>query len=148
MFEEGTILYFDPFYFKNGNPAKPKYFVVWKNLVEAQILASLPTRSDSIPRNEEVDQGCVELPEINLNCFVISEKEIITECGKRFDFKTHLYGHQLDLYEKSLLEELYPLEGTDYVIWGKMIPEYFKALIQCFTQSKIVKRKYKRMLQN
>jgi hypothetical protein len=30
MFDEGTIIYFDPFYFKNGNAAKPKYFVVLK----------------------------------------------------------------------------------------------------------------------
>jgi hypothetical protein len=29
MLEEGNIIYFDPFYFKNGNTAKPKYFLVF-----------------------------------------------------------------------------------------------------------------------
>ena len=28
MFLEGVIFYFTPFYFKNGNTAKQKYFVV------------------------------------------------------------------------------------------------------------------------
>ena len=72
MLEEGNILYFDPFYFKNGNPAKPKYFVVLKNIDNNSILASLPTSKDSIPEKEEIENGCVELPNINFNCFVIS----------------------------------------------------------------------------
>jgi hypothetical protein len=49
VFEEGNIIYFDPFYFKNGNTAKPKYFVVLKNFNKNSILASLPTRKDTIP---------------------------------------------------------------------------------------------------
>lgn len=116
MFKEGNIIYFDPFYFKNGNTAKPKYFVVLKNQNGKNILASLPTRKDSIPQKEEVENGCIELPLINLNCFVISENIEITDCGKYFDFKTHIYGHQIDDYEVSTLEEIYPLENTDYEI--------------------------------
>ncbi|MGF1565418.1 MAG: hypothetical protein ACFCUH_08625 [Flavobacteriales bacterium] len=49
MFQEATIVYFDPFYFKNGNVAKPKYFIVLKRFNEQQLLASLPTRKDAIP---------------------------------------------------------------------------------------------------
>ena len=108
MFEEGTIIYFDPFYFKNGNTAKPKYFVVLKNQDGQNILASLPTRTDSIPQKEEIDNGCIELPSINLNCFVISNEIEVTECGKMFDFKTHIYGHQIDVYEVEFLKEIYP----------------------------------------
>lgn len=53
MFEEGNIIYFDPFYFKNGNTAKSKYFIVLKNVKDSNtILASLPTRRDSIPEKE------------------------------------------------------------------------------------------------
>lgn len=146
MFKEGNIIYFDPFYFKNGNTAKPKYFVVLKNQNGKNILASLPTRKDSIPQKEEVENGCIELPLINLNCFVISENIEITDCGKYFDFKTHIYGHQIDDYEVSTLEEIYPLENTDYEIWGKMKEDLFLSLIECLKNSKSVKRKYKKIL--
>lgn len=120
MFEAGYIIYFDPFYFKNGNTAKPKYFVVLKSIDNKSIIASLPTRRDNIPEEETIENGCVELPEINLNCFVISQAQIVTECGKHFDFATHLYGHQIDDYAIEYLQEIYPNEGSDYEIWGKI----------------------------
>lgn len=148
MFKEGTIIYFDPFYFKNGNTAKPKYFVVLKNQADQNILASLPTRTDSIPQKEEIDNGCIELPSINLNCFVISDDIEVTECGKTFDFKTHIYGHQIDVYEIEFLKEIYPLENTDYEIWGEMKNEIFLSLIECLKNSKSVKRKYRKILDN
>lgn len=81
MFQEGTIIYFDPFYFKNGNPAKPKYFIVLKAQDDQNILASFPTRKDSIPLKNEIDNGCIELPEINLNCFVIAAHKEVTQNG-------------------------------------------------------------------
>ncbi|RRO22839.1 hypothetical protein [Flavobacteriaceae bacterium 14752] len=146
MFKEGTIVYFDPFYFKNGNTAKPKYFIVLKNLEDINLLASLPTRRDSIPKKEEVDNGCVELPDINLNCFVISNNTEVTESGKYFDFKTYIYGHQIYMYEIEFLKEVYPLENTDYQIWGQMKRQLFFSLIDCLIKSKSVKRKYRKLL--
>ena len=146
MFEERSIIYFDPFYFKNGNTAKPKYFVVLKNIEGKNVLASLPTRTDSIPAKDEIENGCLELPEINLNCFIFSTKCIITECGKTFDFKTHIYGHQLDVYEVEFLMEIYPLENSDYIIWGVMKEKLFNSLIDCLKNSKSVYRKYKKLL--
>lgn len=146
MFQEASIIYFDPFYFKNGNTAKPKYFVVLKNQAGHNIIASLPTRTDSIPEKEEIDNGCVELPLINLNCFVISDDLVVTKCGKKFDFKTHIYGHQIDSYEVSFLKEIYPLEDTDYTVWGVMPDDLFKSLLACLINSKSVKRKYRKIL--
>lgn len=146
MFEEGTVIYFDPFFFKNGNTAKPKYFVVLRVFDGNTVLASLPTRSDSVPQKDEVDSGCVELPDINLNCFVIAKDVVATECGKCFEFKTHLYGHQLDVYEVDFLQEIYPIEGTDYVIWGKLKKDIFNLLMDCLINSKSVKRKYRNIL--
>ncbi len=146
MFQEGVIIYFDPFYFKNGNPAKPKYFVVLKNLKNQAVLASLPTSKDFIPEKEEIEEGCIELPDINLNCFVISKYTEITDCGKRFDFKTFVYGHQIDDYEIEFLKEIYPIENTDYVIWGKMKKALFESLTKCLKNSKSVKKKYRKLL--
>ncbi|WP_300599125.1 hypothetical protein [Niabella sp.] len=146
MIEERNVIYFDPFYFKNGNTAKPKYFVVLKHTGIKSVIASLPTRKDTIPFDENIDEGCIELPDINLNCFVLPKDLEITECGKFFTFKTYLYGHQIDEYNIELLEEIYPNEGSDYEIWGKMKSEIFDKLLDCFRNSKTVKRKYKKML--
>lgn len=145
MFREGDILYFDPFYFKNGNTAKPKYFVILKVDNSKCIIASLPTRKDSIPEKNLTSEGCVELPDINLNCFIISAKKIVTICGKHFDYNTHLYGHQIDDYEIQFLQEMYPIEGSDYFFWGTMKPELFRDLIICFKNSKSVKKKFKKL---
>jgi len=146
MFVNGNIIYFNPFYFKNGNTAKPKYFVVIKNIHNFSILASLPTRKDYVPQENEIENGCIELPSINFNCFVVSKEIEITNCGKKFDFDTYLYGHQLDIYEVKLLKELYPIKNTDYFIWGKMKTNIYNDLIDCLKKSKTVKRKYKRLL--
>jgi hypothetical protein len=147
MFDEGNIIYFTPFYFKNGNPSKHKYFVVLKNQENKSILASLPTRTDSIPEHEVITNGCIEIPLININCFVFSPNSPITQCGKQFDFKTHIYGYQLDEYDVDHLLELYQIENTDYEIWGIMKPELFSDLLDCLKNSKAVKRKYKKILE-
>lgn len=42
MFTPGNILYFTPFYFKNGAPSKNKYFIVLKDVDGQLVLASLP----------------------------------------------------------------------------------------------------------
>lgn len=148
MLEEGNIIYFTPFYFKNGkSTAKPKYFIVLKSNVDNKgVLASLPTRLDSIPTKDAINYGCVELPTIRLNCFVLPNDINITDCGKRFDFTSHIYGHQLDFYDKKLIEEIYPIEGTDYEIWGKIKSEIFKDLIDCLRKSTSVKTKFIKVL--
>lgn len=146
MYEEANIIYFTPFYFKNGNTAKDKYFIVLKNIEEKFILASLPTRRDSIPDKDTIKNGCVELPDINLNCFVISEDIEVTTSNKTFDFPTYIYGHQLDSYDLNLLDELYKIEEVDFIVWGKMKENLFQNLIDCLKSSSAVKRKYKRLL--
>jgi hypothetical protein len=146
MFTEGNIIYFDPFYFKNGNTAKPKYFVVLKCLQDKPIVASLPTRKATIPQPNVMEHGCLELPGSNLNCFVIAPDFTVTCCGKSFQFATHLYGHQIDLYETNLMQETYPRQGKDYQVWGKMEDALFSALLDCFRNSASVKRKFKRLL--
>lgn len=90
--------WFDPFYFNNGNPAKPRYFLVAKHYKNNILISSLSTRKVEIPQNESLLEGCPEIPDFNLNCFIIPKKIEVTVCGKMFDFKT-IYGHQLDLNE-------------------------------------------------
>jgi hypothetical protein len=63
-----------------------------------------------------------------------------------FDFNTYLYGYHIDDYSIDLLMEIYPNEGSDYSIWGKMKDDLFGQLIDCFKNLKAVKRKYKNLL--
>lgn len=52
---------------------------------------------------------------------------------------------QLDDYNILALKEMYPNEGSDFSIWGKMKTSLFEELINCFKNSKTVKRKYKKL---
>lgn len=145
MLEKRNILYFTPFYFNNGT-SKRKYFVVLENAKDGHILASLPTSRDNVPESSEIQTGCIELPDINFNCFVIPPGVPVTENGKSFIKKTQVYGHQIDLHDANALLETYPVVDIHYQIWGKMNQDLFDKLIDCLKNSKTVKRKYKRIL--
>jgi hypothetical protein len=43
MYDAGDLLKFSPFEFKNGNPPKPKYFIVLGHIDEKVMMASFPT---------------------------------------------------------------------------------------------------------
>lgn len=146
MFKEGTIIYFTPFYFKNGNRAKNKYFVVLKKTNDDLIIASLPTSKDHVPEKYIKPFGCVEAPEINFNCFLIPNTEVITRCGKSFPRNTFIYGRQIDDYNIECLKNTYAIKDRDYEIFGEMKEEIFNLLIKCFKGSGSIKRKYKRLL--
>ena len=147
MLQPRNILYFDPFYFKNGNAAKAKYFVVLKLIGNNAILASLPTSKDHIPSYSDIQEGCIEIPEANFNCFAIPTTTCVTEGDKFFPRKTFLYGQDIDTYRSDEMKSRYPLEGINYEIWGVMKQCLFEDLIHCFCNSKAIKQKYKRMLQ-
>ena len=57
-----------------------------------------------------------------------------------------MYGHQLDDYSIESIYEIYPNEGSDYELWGKMKQEIFDNLISCLKTSKTVKWKYRKLL--
>lgn len=74
---EGTLLYFDPFVFKNGAAPKRKYFIVLANMDDGLMLASLPTSKDHVPADAEVIRGSVNIPERGVNAYVF-------EAGKQY----------------------------------------------------------------
>lgn len=143
MLEEGNIVYFTPFYFPNGQSApKPKYCIILKSIKDRTIIASLPTRKDFLPEGTLKNTGCFEMPNINLNAFVFDTKTEVTECGKHFDFKTFVYGHQLDFYSIDLFKDIYRIEGADYEIFGKLKKHLYNQLLECLRNSKSVKKKF------
>jgi hypothetical protein len=151
MLTERNLIYFDPFYFKNGNACKPKYCVVLKVDSNKSVLASLPTRKDSIPVANSGVNGCVNMPNINLNCFVCQEDYEVLETSVdgddylTFPTLTHLYGHQLDVYEESYFD-IYSKEGIDYEIIGKIRQDVYDEMIKCFKGGASVKRKFRKIL--
>ena len=146
MYSPGKIIYFDPFYFKNGNTNKPKYFIVLHNNSNNTLLASLPTRTDHIPGNLVVKHGCISSDEINFNCYHFEANKPITTNGWGFNQPTFIYGSEINDYEVKLLNQIYQVEKVDYEIIGSLKKEEFKNLVECFLKSTSVKRKYKSLL--
>lgn len=147
MFTSGNILYFDPFYFKNGNPAKAKYFIVLAVTPTNTVLATLPSSKDFVPGSRAVEHGCIEIEAANFNCYVFPAGQPVAINGWAFPRHTFVYGQQLDEYELADLQSRYPVSGLDYEIVGQLTPDEFERLRACLAASAAVKRKFKRMLQ-
>lgn len=147
MFEEGNLLLFHPFVFKNGATPKDKFFLVLGNIDGDLLLASLPTSKDHVPSDMEVKHGCLDLSERFVNVFVfVSGVEIaIRETGESFSFSknTFVYGANLDIYNVSQLELQERLAQTNIELVGALMPEIFTELRECLSNSKMVKNKYR-----
>ena len=145
MYTPGKIIYFDPFFFKEGG-SKPKYFLVLKVINENVILASLPSSQAHLPASIVIQHGCLEIPELCINCYVFEANKPITKDGWSFNLNTFLHGLWLDDYNISELMETYSIENVEYEIIGELTDEQLCNIINCFANSSNVKRKYKRIL--
>lgn len=145
MYSPGKILYFDPFNFKNGT-SKPKYFIVIHNDNANTILASLPTSKDFIPSSLETKHGCINSDDKQVNCYHFEANRIITTNNWSFSRPTFVYGAQVDMYDLSILNETYQVEGVEYEVVGVLKKEEFKNLLECFVKSGSVKRKFKAII--
>lgn len=55
---EGTLLYCEPFVFKNGATPKPKYCIVLGQIGDKVMMVSLPTSKDHVPADAMMERGC------------------------------------------------------------------------------------------
>ena len=146
MYTPGNILYFTPFYFKNGEESKSKYFIVLHSNSSNTIVASLPTSKDHIPSFVVKKHGCINLDPINFNCYYFVNGTVIADNGWSFPRDTYVYGQQIDTFDKGIFEEIYAIEGVDYEIVGKLTITEFSSLKNCILNSASVKRKIKILL--
>ena len=146
MYTPGKLIFFDPFFFKDGSASKPKYFLVLKVFNESVILASLPSSQSHLPINQKIEHGCLEISESGINCYVFEANRPITKNGWSFKFDTFLHGLWLDDFNIAELKANYSIEGVDYQIVGELTDEELNSVINCFKNSSSVKRKYKRIL--
>ena len=152
MFEEGNLLLFRPFMFKNGAAPKDKFFLVLGNANGNLLLASLPTSKDHVPSDVEVKHGCLDIAERFVNVFVfISGEEILNRVnGERFSFSinTFVYGSNLDIYDASQFELQERLSQTNIELIGTLDSVVFAELKDCLANSKMVKNRYRKMLKS
>ena len=134
---EGTLLYCDPFVFKNGATPKPKYFIVLANMADGVLLASLPTSKDHIPAGVDVVRGAVNIPERGVNAYVFEAGDHVTDtfCFPR---RTFVYGEQVDDYTEEDLNAM----GCVIRHLGVLKPELLADLKSCLKQASNIKRKY------
>jgi hypothetical protein len=147
VYSPGKIIYFDPFYFKNGNTSKPKYFIVLKVIDSSIVLASLPTSKNHLPNTVKITHGCLEVKSGCINCYIFGANKIITKCGWAFELDTFMHGTQLDHYEVEMLESVYN-SANDYIEVGELLDEEYRAILSCLISSDFVKNKYIRMLKS
>lgn len=138
---EGTLLYFDPFVFKNGAAPKPKYFIVLANTDDGVMLASLPTSKDHVPSDAEVVRGAVNIPERGVNAYVFEAGDPVTDtyCFPR---RTFVYGEQVDDYTEEDLNAM----GSTMQNLGVLKPDILADLKACLKQASNIKRKYVKWL--
>ncbi len=146
MYSEGNIIYFDPFYFKNGSASTRKYFLVLKNMGDSAILASLPSSVIHLPSFVDIKHGCIDIPESCISCYIFEQRKPITKCGWAFDLNTFLYGNWLDDYTLDILKETYQIEGVEYEIIGRLTDVELQNVKNCFKNSNVVKRRYRKLL--
>ncbi len=151
MFEEGNLLFFRPFLFKNGAEPQDKFFLVLRKIDGNILLASLPTSKDHVPSDLELKHGCLNIPERRLNVFVFlaDENVAVKEDGTSFAFdkNTFIYGTNLDVYPAEQLDLQERMAQTTIEKKGMLDESIFNDLIACLSESKMVKNKFRRMLQ-
>ena len=125
---------------------KNKYFIVLAANQESTLIATLPTSKDHIPANVIKIHGCIDLPEINFNCYYFEAHKSIAESGWGFPLETYIYGPQVAEFNKTNFENIYSVEEIDYEIVGKLKATELTAIQNCVKNSRTVKRKIRRAL--
>ena len=146
MFNEGIVWYISPFYFKNGNTSKNKYFIILKVIENQLVIASLPTRSNKAPTLIKVEHGCNNDPERCFNCYVFHQDKVITDTGFSFSMNTYIYGNEVEDYTLQILQSNYQIEGVDYEVLGLLTKQEYLDLCACLKQSTSIRRGIKKYL--
>ena len=153
MFEEGNLLFFRPFLFKNGAESQDKFFPrIRRNWRAIFCLVSLPTSKDHVPSDLEVKHGCLNIPERMFNVFVLlsGENVAVKEDGTSFAFKknTFIYGANLDVYPVERFDLQERMAQTTIEKIGTLDEAVFTEIVACLSESKMVKNKYRRILKS
>lgn len=146
MFEEGTILYFKPFNFKNGATPKNKFFLVLGHDGDNLLLGALPTSKDHIPADLPVVSGAYEIPSRCLSAFVFLAGEIVTDNGYAFPKNTFVYGEQIDIFAIATFMNEISTGSTEIEVVGVLKTELFNNVKAFILNSERVRNKFKKLI--
>lgn len=141
------IIYFTPFYFKNGDPPLPKFFIPIGKDGEDLIFAYLPTSKDFVP-DSILNHGCANHHERNISCYIFFKKKVVTKCGFSFNKNTFIYFTNILRLSSIKLKDIYPNLNVDYEITGELTTDEKRDLINCLLNSRNIKQKLKRQLKS
>lgn len=146
--QPGTIVYFPQFYFPDGAPAKPKYFIHLCSGEPDVLVAALPTRTDRTPANAVKIHGCINAKGAAFSSYYFQPGVPITAEGWFFPDPnpTYIYPRWVGTYKLSIFQDIYSVEGIDYQLVGRLVRSEYEALTACIRNSNDAKMMYKRML--
>jgi hypothetical protein len=144
VFQPGQVIYFNEFYFKNGNTAKPKYLIILGRFNDKVIVASLPTSKNNAPSLINTSHGCINIDDRLFNCYAFQPGCVICENGFSFALPTFIYGNQVEDYDIETLEAVYKIQGVDYEEMGVLKQSEYRAILDCIINSAATKRGIKR----
>ena len=146
MYSPGNVLYFSNFIFPNGNPSKPKYFIVLNAIDNEVVVASLPTSKDHIPSSLPKTHGCIHDDGMCVNCYYFEKDRPVSECGSfGFPRDTYVYGEQVMELAVDLLNRDY-IEGVNVEKLCRLADLEFRSLVMCLSRSTRMRRKTKSRL--
>lgn len=146
--EPGTIVYFTPFYFPDGAPAKPKYFIFLGMDGNDALVAALPTRTDRTPADAMKVHGCIQANGASFSSYYFEPGRSIATNGWSFPSEdpTYIYPRWVETYDRKIFDDIYVVDGVDYQIMGRLTQVEYEALVKCIGESNDAKMKYKRLL--
>lgn len=149
MFTAGQILFFKPFYFKDGGEPQDKYFVVLKNIESKVVIASLPTSKIKAESLMTIKHGCVNIDERKFNCYVFEKDRRICDNGFSFPRHTYIFGNHVQDYPIAYLTADGKMKlNVDYNVQGVLTKSEFKEIYECVANSNSTINKIRRLLKN
>jgi len=147
LFVERQVLFFRPFYFKDGAAPLNKFFVILKNIDGVSIVASLPTKVNNAPSLLTIPHGCNNHEDRCFSCYVFEAGKVVCENGFAFKLHTHMYGDQVNDYELEVITKKNTIkEGVEYDVVGMLTQDEFAEVYKCLSDNNSTRGRIKRLL--
>ncbi|MCC8118200.1 MAG: hypothetical protein LIP09_05545 [Bacteroidales bacterium] len=146
MFEEGSLLYFEPFIFPDGGQPKNKYFLVLKRHSDHLLIVALPTSKNHIPSELDKGSGVIEYRDRAISAYKFKNGEVVTDNNFSFVMDTFLYGEAVHEYSVKLFEDQVNKGLTQIHYLGSILPEIYNDIVTFIINSCKSRAKYKRLL--
>jgi hypothetical protein len=147
LFVERQVLFFRPFYFKDGGAPENKFFVILKNIDNVSIVASLPTKVNNAKSLINIPHGCINIDDRKFSCYIFEAGRPVCENGFYFKLPTHMYGDQVNDYQLDSITKGGTIkEGVEYDVAGFLTEVEFTDIYKCLSDNNSTKGRIKRLL--